>query len=75
MPVFMQEEVQSLLGKMTGFDILRVARLRKVSLRKPRYQLLTDQELEEVGGQGVVVVELFFVVAFPADITVMVEWV
>ena len=51
MPVFMQEEVQSLLGKMTGFDILRVARRRKVSLRKPRYQLLTDQELEEVGSQ------------------------
>ena len=49
MPVFMQEEVQSLLSKMTGFNILRVAGPQKVPLKKPRYKLLTDQELEEVG--------------------------
>ncbi|XP_076451365.1 small ribosomal subunit protein mS22-like [Babylonia areolata] len=48
MPVFMQEEVQSLLKKMTGFDILKLAGPQKVALRKPKYKLLTDEELAEM---------------------------
>ncbi|KAL8620072.1 hypothetical protein ACOMHN_015354 [Nucella lapillus] len=47
-PVFMQPEVQSLLKKMTGFNIMKVAGPRKVSLKKPHYKLLTDQELMEI---------------------------
>lgn len=49
LPVFMKEEVQTLLRNMTGFDIVRVAGPQKVPLRKPRYKLLTDEELEQVG--------------------------
>ncbi|XP_070207274.1 small ribosomal subunit protein mS22-like isoform X2 [Littorina saxatilis] len=47
LPVFMKEEVQTLLRNMTGFDIVRVAGPQKVPLRKPRYKLLTDEELEQ----------------------------
>nr|KAG5707394.1 hypothetical protein BaRGS_005361 [Batillaria attramentaria] len=48
----MQDEVQKLLKSMTGFDMLRVAGPQKVSLRKPRYRLLTDQELQELQEQA-----------------------
>lgn len=44
----MQEEVQSLLKKMTGFNIMKVAGPQKIPLKKPHYKLLTDEELAEI---------------------------
>lgn len=49
LPVFMQDEVQSILKNMTGFDLMKVAGPQKaLSASKPRYKLLTDQELEQM---------------------------
>lgn len=48
LPLFMQDEVQSLLRKITGFDLIKVAGPKKHPLKKPQYKLLTDAELQEV---------------------------
>ncbi|KAK3760775.1 hypothetical protein RRG08_056184 [Elysia crispata] len=45
-PIFVDNEVQDLLSKITGFDILKVAGPHKRHLEKPKYRLLTDAELK-----------------------------
>ncbi|XP_025082638.1 28S ribosomal protein S22, mitochondrial-like isoform X2 [Pomacea canaliculata] len=48
LPVFMHAEVQSLLHAITGFDLQRVARTKKMEIKKPQYKLLTDEELSSM---------------------------
>ena len=45
----MDPEVQSLLKKLTGQDLQRIFRKRKIGqkLREPKYSFMTETELEE----------------------------
>lgn len=45
-PVFLDEKVQDLMARITGFDALKVAGPHKRQLQKPKYKLLTDEELK-----------------------------
>ncbi|KAK3600254.1 hypothetical protein CHS0354_039721 [Potamilus streckersoni] len=47
LPLFMSEEVQTWLQKMTGFDIEKICAPRPFEADKPTYRLLTNDELEK----------------------------
>ncbi|XP_059154153.1 small ribosomal subunit protein mS22-like [Physella acuta] len=46
-PIFLDQNVQQLLHRVTGFDPLKVAGPQKRKLKRPTYKLLTDEELEQ----------------------------
>lgn len=47
LPIFLDKKVQTLLERITGFDLAKIFRPKKVPLQKPRYQLLTTEQLEK----------------------------
>lgn len=48
-PSFTDEAVQDLLYRMTGLDLQKVFRPAKQELKPPKYKLLTEKQLQEVG--------------------------
>ncbi|KAM4821341.1 small ribosomal subunit protein mS22 isoform 2-T2 [Thomomys bottae] len=47
-PTFMDEEVQSILIKMTGLDLEKIFKPARQELKPPTYKLMTQAQLEEV---------------------------
>ena len=47
-PTFMDEEVQSILIKMTGLDLLKIFKPAIQETKPPTYKLMTQAQLEEV---------------------------
>ncbi|XP_071109138.1 small ribosomal subunit protein mS22-like [Haliotis cracherodii] len=47
--VFLNHDIQRLLRRITGFDIMKITQPRPTPLSKPKYKLLTDEELEQIG--------------------------
>lgn len=47
-PTFMDEEVQSILIKMTGLDLLKIFKPPVQETKPPTYKLMTQAQLEEV---------------------------
>ena len=47
-PTFMDEEVQSILIKMTGLDLLKIFKPAVQETKPPTYKLMTQAQLEEV---------------------------
>lgn len=47
-PTFMDEEVQSILIKMTGLDLLKIFKPAIRETKPPTYKLMTQAQLEEV---------------------------
>ena len=46
---FLREDVQSILKRITGFDLSKIFRERKINdMQPPEYKLLTTKQLEEV---------------------------
>lgn len=48
LPLFCSEPVQSLLHRITGFDITKINRVRPAASVPPEYELLTDEQLKQV---------------------------
>ncbi|XP_067123111.1 small ribosomal subunit protein mS22 [Centruroides vittatus] len=46
--LFLDQRVQSILEKVTGLDMAKVFRPRKCPLSTPRYQFLTDKQLQDL---------------------------
>lgn len=47
-PTFMDEEVQSILTKMTGLNLQKTFKPAIQALKPPTYKLMTQEQLEEV---------------------------
>ncbi|XP_046579990.1 28S ribosomal protein S22, mitochondrial-like [Haliotis rubra] len=47
--VFLHRDIQRLLRRITGFDIMKITQPKPTPLSKPKYKLLTDEELEQIG--------------------------
>ena len=46
---FLRDDVQQILKRITGFDLNKIFRERKINeLKPPEYKLLTTEQLEEV---------------------------
>jgi len=46
---FLRDDVQQILKRVTGFDLNKIFRERKIDkLKPPEYKLLTTEQLEEV---------------------------
>ncbi|GAB1608521.1 28S ribosomal protein S22, mitochondrial-like [Argonauta hians] len=46
LPIFLDSKTQSILKKITGFDLEKIFRVRKIPLRNPKYKLMVQKELE-----------------------------
>ncbi|XP_078266156.1 small ribosomal subunit protein mS22 [Rhinoraja longicauda] len=46
-PQFMDEEVQNMLGRITGLNLEKVFKPKKQQLKPPQYKLFTDEQLDE----------------------------
>ncbi|XP_064617628.1 small ribosomal subunit protein mS22-like [Liolophura sinensis] len=47
LPLFCSERVQSLLGRITGFDVTKINRVRPAASVPPEYHLLTEEQLKQ----------------------------
>jgi len=46
---FLRDDVQRILKRITGFDLDKIFRVRRIDdLKPPRYKLLTTEQLEKV---------------------------
>ncbi|MXQ82356.1 hypothetical protein E5288_WYG011033 [Bos mutus] len=52
-PTFMDEEVQSILIKMTGLDLLKIFKPAVQETKPPTYKLMTQAQLEEATRQAI----------------------
>uniref|UniRef100_A0A8C2NSB3 Mitochondrial ribosomal protein S22 n=1 Tax=Capra hircus TaxID=9925 RepID=A0A8C2NSB3_CAPHI len=52
-PTFMDEEVQSILIKMTGLDLLKIFKPAIQETKPPTYKLMTQAQLEEATRQAI----------------------